>query len=160
MSARTRNAAITRSPHARQGGIIIVEVLMAVLIFSFGILGVINLQANAIKLNADSKLRTDASYLAGQIISQMWIDRSNLADYAHYVSGTGCVFTGSAADSAHVTRWIGTAAKPGTVLGSLPNATAQIKVEIGTNMVTVKVCWRAPQETETHNFTSTALISG
>lgn len=160
MSARTRKAATARSPRAHQAGVIIVEVLMAVLIFSFGILGVINLQANAIKLNADSKLRTDASYLAGQIISQMWIDRSNLADYAHNTNGAACVFTGSASSSPHVTNWVGTAAKPGTVLGSLPNATAQIKVEIGTNMVTVKVCWRAPQETEMHNFTSTALISG
>ena len=135
-------------------------VLLAVLVFSFGILGVINLQANAMKMNADAKLRSDASYLAGQIISQIWIDRSNLADYAHFTQGTACTFTGNAAASANVTSWVGDAAKPGTVLGSLPNATSQIKVETGTNLVTVKICWRAPQETETHNFTSTALISG
>lgn len=160
MDARIYKAATARGPRTAQGGIIIVEVLMAVLIFSFGILGVINLQANAIKLNADSKLRSDASYLAAQIISQMWIDRPNLADYIHYAGGTGCTFTGSAGTSANVTSWVGAANKPGSVLGSLPNATSQIKVETGTNMVAVTVCWRAPQETQTHNFTSTALISG
>jgi len=163
MSARTPHGATARAPRAGQGGIIIVEVLLAVLIFSFGILGVINLQANAIKLNADSKLRSDASYLAGQIISQMWIDRSNLADYSHNADGTGCPFTtsaGSASSSTHVTSWLGRATRPGTVLGSLPNASAQIQVATGTNQVTVTVCWRAPQETDTHNFTSTALISG
>lgn len=156
--ARTRRAA--RPPRSRQGGLIIVEVLLAVLIFSFGILGVIHLQATAIKLNADSKLRSDASYLAGQIISQMWIDRSNLANYVHNASGSNCSFTGTAGTSAHVTNWVGTETKVGSVLGSLPNASSQIKVETGTNMVTVTICWRAPQETETHNFTSTALISG
>jgi len=159
MGARTHFGAAARAPRTAQGGIVIVEVLLAVLIFSFGILGVINLQANAIKLNADSKLRTDASYLAGQIISQMWIDRSNLDEYEHKPNGSNCTFTGSASSSAHVTSWIGTAARRGTLLGSLPNATAQIKVTT-TNEVTVTVCWRAPQETETHNFTSTALISG
>ena len=148
------------APRAAQAGIVIVEVLLAVLVFSFGILGVINLQANAIKMNADAKLRSDASYLAGQIISQMWVDRANLADYAHFTQGTACTFTGSTANSSNVTSWVGASATAGTVLGSLPNATSQIKIETGTNMVTVKICWRAPQETETHNFTSTALISG
>lgn len=161
MGARTHNAV---SGRAAQSGIIIIEVLIAVLVFSFGILGVIHLQASAIKLNADAKLRSDASYLAGQIISQMWIDRSHLANYIHYPDGTpastGCTFTGSAGSSAHVTSWVGAADKPGSVMHSLPNAAAQIKVETGTNQVTVTVCWRSPQEDETHNFTSTALISG
>ncbi|MEJ7807581.1 MAG: hypothetical protein WKG03_16860 [Telluria sp.] len=160
MDTRTYHCATARAPRAAQGGIIIIEVLLAVLIFSFGILGVLILQANAIKMNADAKLRSDASYLAGQIISQMWVDRANLADYAHYTGGSGCIFTGSGGASANVTSWVGTAAKAGTVLGSLPNARSQIKVETGTNLVTVTVCWRAPQEDETHNFTSTALISG
>lgn len=160
MGARTRKAASARTARGAQGGIVIVEVLIAVLVFSFGILGLIHLQASAIKLNADAKLRSDASYLAGQIISQIWIDRSNMADYAHYASGSNCIFSGSAGTSPHVTSWVGSAAKPGTLLGSLPNARSQIKVETGTNLVTVTVCWRAAQESETHNFTSTALISG
>lgn len=158
--AHTGKVAGRWAPRSRQRGLIIVEVLLAILIFSFGILGVIHLQATAIKLNADSKLRSDASYLAGQIISQMWIDRSHLDDYAHNASGSNCAFTGSASTSAHVTNWVGTISKVGSVLHSLPNATSQIKVETGTNMVTVTICWRTPQETETHNFTSTALISG
>ena len=133
---------------------------MAIVIFSFGILGMISLQANAIKYASDAKLRTEASYLAGQMISQMWIDRSNLADYSHHAGGSNCTFTGAAAASSNVTNWIGSANQPGTVNGTLPNATAQILIETGTNLVTVTVCWRAPQETATHNFTSTGLISG
>lgn len=150
-----------QAPIARQDGVMLLEGLIAVIIFSIGILALVGLQANAVKLSADAKLRVDASYLANQIISQMWVDRSNLANYVHYSSQTSrCTFTGSAASSSNVTAWLGNSSKAGTVLGMLPNATAQIKVESGTNVVTVTLCWRAPQESQTHSYTSTALISG
>ncbi len=144
---------------SEQGGVALLEALIAILIFSFGIIGLVGAQAAAIKSAADAKLRTDASYLAGQIISRMWGDRANLADYAHFTGGSNCSFTGAAAASANVTEWLGSATLPGTV-GYLPNGAAQIVVDTGTNMVTVTVCWRAPQETVTHNYASTALISG
>lgn len=139
----------------------LLEALIAVVIFSIGILALIGMQATAIRQVADAKLRVDAGYLTSQIISQMWIDRSNLADYAHFASTTSdCNYSGSDAVSANVIAWLGVASKPGTVHGMLPNAAAQITVETSTNLVTVTLCWRAPQETATHNFTSTALISG
>jgi type IV pilus assembly protein PilV len=145
----------------KESGIVILEVLVAVLIFSIGILGLINMQANAIKQAGDAKLRSEASYLAGQIISQVWVDRSNLDDYAHQTTtDSACVFSGTAGESDNVTNWIGSASRAGTVLGTLPNPTTQILVETGTGLITVTVCWRAPQETTPHNFTSTAVISG
>lgn len=147
----------------KQGGALLLESLMAVAIFSFGILGLIAMQAVAMKQSGDAKLRADASYLAGQMISQIWIDRTHLDDYSYLESGsptsTTCAFTGTAA-SGNVVLWLGDSAKLDTVLGALPNATAQIKVEPATNKVTVTICWRAPQEATMHNFTSTALISG
>ena len=118
------------------------------------------MQAAAIKQAGDAKLRADASYLTGQIISQMWVDRSNLVNYAHNTDGSDCVFTGGTTTSTNLSNWLGNATKKGTLIGTLPNATSQILVETGTNKVTVTVCWRGPQETTTHNFTSTALISG
>lgn len=154
------NIYFPQSPACKQRGVMLLEALIAIVVFSIGILALIGMQANAIKQVADAKLRVDAGYLASQIISQMWIDRSNLADYAHYVNGTNCNFTGSAAISTNVSNWIGTADKAGTVNGALPNASAQIVVETSTNLVTVTLCWRTPQETQTHNFMSTALISG
>ena len=135
------------------------EALIAILIFSFGILGLVSAQAAAIKKAADAKLRSDASYLAGQIIGWMWVDRANLANYAHLQGGSIYNFTGRPAPSTNVTEWLGSANQAGTV-GNLPNGAAQILVDTSTNMITVTVCWRAPQETETHNHSSTALISG
>lgn len=57
------------------------EALIAVLIFSMGILAVIGLQASALRNTTEARLRIDASYLADQVIGQMWVDRSNLASY-------------------------------------------------------------------------------
>ena len=145
--------------HGKQDGVALLEALIAILIFSFGVIGLVGAQAAAIKSAGDAKLRTDASYLAGQIISRMWVDRANLADYAHFTGGSDCTFTGTAAASANVTEWLGSTTQSGTV-GYLPNGAGQIVVETGTNLVTVTVCWRTPQETVTHNYTTTALISG
>lgn len=57
------------------------EALIALLIFSMGILAVIGLQASAIRNTTEARLRIDASYLADQVIGQMWVDRTNLAGY-------------------------------------------------------------------------------
>lgn len=141
--------------HYKQEGALLIEAVIALLIFSLGILSLLGLQANAIKQVGEAKLRMDASYLASQIVGQMWADRQNLADYSHLESGNSCTFTGTAASSSVVTSWL-------TEVSKLPNASAQIKVQnnAGERLITVTVCWRAPQETSTHNFTNTALISG
>jgi type IV pilus assembly protein PilV len=158
---------LNRQFHA-QNGVILLEALIAIVIFSFGILGMIAMQAAAIRQSDDVQRRVKAAYLANQIISQAWIDRTNLNDYIYQETGTGvgangaaCVFTGtSPALSANVGVWLGDAAKPDSVLGALPGASAQIKVTPISNLITVTICWKAPAESTTHNFTSTALISG
>lgn len=150
----------------QQRGMLLIEGLLAIVIFSVGVLALAGMQANAVRQSADAKLRVDAAYLANQIISQMWVDRADLADYKLNETVTGCSnfsaisLAGSGQGSTNVNAWMGSATQPGTVLGMLPGAKAQIKVETGTNVVTVTVCWKTPQETETHNFVSTALVAG
>ncbi len=152
----------------KQSGVILLEALIAIVIFSFGVLGLIAMQAAAIKQSNDAHMRATASYLANQIISQTWIDSTHLNNYQYQetgnvpASGAVCVFTGTSRDdaAANVGLWLGDTDKPDTVLGALPNANAQIKVDTGANLITVTLCWKAPAENTTHNFTSTALISG
>lgn len=62
------------NPRTVQGGVILLEALIAILIFSMGILAVIGLQAASIKNTNDAKYRAEASYLANQIIGKMWVD--------------------------------------------------------------------------------------
>ena len=47
-----------------QRGVVLIEALVAILIFSVGILAIVGLQANMIKNTAEAKYRSEASYIA------------------------------------------------------------------------------------------------
>lgn len=55
----------------RQGGIALLEGLIAILIFSLGILAIVGMQAVAVKQVSDARYRSDAALLANQLIGQM-----------------------------------------------------------------------------------------
>lgn len=67
---------------AAQQGVVLLEALIAILIFSMGILAVVGLQAASIKNTTDAKYRADASYVANQVLGGMWVGSGNLGDYA------------------------------------------------------------------------------
>lgn len=147
----------------RQRGSALLEALVAILLFSVGVLALVALQAVSIKNSADAKYRSDASYLANQIVAQIWVDRSNIDRYAHYPSGPQCAFTGSA--SADVSPWVTPVTAWATQAMDLLPGTASNKTQIvvntvgSTKQVKVTVCWKSPQETTTHNFTLTAQVN-
>jgi type IV pilus assembly protein PilV len=70
-----------RSVPGKQTGSILLEAMIAILIFSMGVLAIVGLQAAMIKNTADSKYRLDASYIAQQRIGLMWSDPVNIATY-------------------------------------------------------------------------------
>jgi len=59
-----------KSPRSSQG-FVLIEVLVALLIFAFGMLGLLAFQANAAKLTTESQFRTDAASLVDELIGQM-----------------------------------------------------------------------------------------
>ncbi|MEQ1533455.1 MAG: hypothetical protein HOO97_04820 [Sideroxydans sp.] len=61
---------------SHQRGSMILEALISILIFSMGILAIVGLQANSIKMSSDAKYRTDASLLADRLVGMMWTDLS------------------------------------------------------------------------------------
>ncbi|WP_374243397.1 prepilin-type N-terminal cleavage/methylation domain-containing protein [Zoogloea sp.] len=54
-----------------QAGYVLLEVLVALLIFSLGLLGLIGFQAASAKIAADSRFRTEAAMLADELIAKM-----------------------------------------------------------------------------------------
>ena len=157
------NALKTHGRPASQRGSMLLEALIAILLFSMGILGLMGLQAISIKNTATAKYRAEAAFLANQIIGQMWADNpANLAAYAHNPTTAGtCSFGGGASANANVTAWLGNASTLGTVAGNLPGATSvlqQITVGAG-NLVTVTICWQGPQEPTPHNYVAVAQVN-
>jgi hypothetical protein len=69
----------------------LLEALISIAIFSIGVLGLIGLQAAAIKNADDARQRAVAAFYGNQLISRMWADdRANLADYAHQPDMNTC----------------------------------------------------------------------
>ena len=154
---------IARLRTRKQRGSVLLEALFSILLFSIGVLALVALQAVSIKNSIDAKYRSDASYLANQIVAQMWVDRSHIDRYAHYPSGTQCAFTGLASADASpwitpVTAWATQAA--GLLPGAASNKMQIVVSTVGsTKQIKVTVCWKGPQETTTHNFAVTAQIN-
>jgi type IV pilus assembly protein PilV len=116
----------------------LIEALVAILIFSIGVIAVMGMQAVSIEQVSQAKYRTDASYLANQITGQMWTDLPNLATYA--TAGS----TGRAGWDA-------------VVASTLPSGTATITV-VG-SLVTVTVNWQVPNESVTRKYVAVVNIN-
>jgi type IV pilus assembly protein PilV len=56
----------------RQRGIALVEALVAILIFSFGVLGLIALESKAVNFSVNSEDRNRAALFASEVASAMW----------------------------------------------------------------------------------------
>jgi type IV pilus assembly protein PilV len=66
-----------------QRGVMLIEGLIAILIFSLGVLAMVGLQAASINHSSQAKYRIDASFVANKLISQMWVDtNANMNAYA------------------------------------------------------------------------------
>ena len=134
----------------------LLEALIAILIFSIGILAVVGLQAVSIKNVTDSKHRTEAAFLANKLLSQMWTDAGNIALYAY--PGSGVV----------PSRLGGPGGWMDQVNARLPAAAAVPPIVTITGAsaagatVSIQVRWRLPEEQSQglppHNYTVIAAV--
>jgi type IV pilus assembly protein PilV len=59
-----------------QYGVALLECLMAMLIFSVGLLGLLGLEARVMNISSDSENRNRAAMLASEVASQMWLNNT------------------------------------------------------------------------------------
>ncbi|WP_158885494.1 hypothetical protein [Rhodanobacter sp. L36] len=149
-------------------GFVLLDAVIAILIFSIGILGMVALQGSAVKLAGDAKYRTDAAMLTDQVLAQMWgSDLSTPGAIATAFNGSGA--TGGPMYTAWAASLDCTSANPSTSclpgVSGATNAPSVSAVEtVNTNnknvvAVTVTVFWKAPNDTGPHNYVSTTQIS-
>lgn len=65
-----------RSPAAPARGLTLIEVLIALLVLSFGVMGMAMLQARALQYLADAEDRGRAARLVDDLVGQMWLNRT------------------------------------------------------------------------------------
>ena len=133
----------------RQQGSMLLEALIAILIFSLGILAVVGMQASAVQAVSDAKYRADASLLATQLVGQMRAsDRTNT---------TLTTFSGGAGtDGSAYSTWRGDVEilLPGA--GSTPPV---VQYDSSTRQVSITIFWSAPNDSQTHQFQLVTQIS-
>jgi type IV pilus assembly protein PilV len=71
----------------RQNGFTLLEVLIALVVLSIGLLGVSKIQALGLRASADANLRTEATFLANDMIERMRANRPSTA--SGYYAGIG-----------------------------------------------------------------------
>jgi type IV pilus assembly protein PilV len=71
-----RHSATAPAAASRQRGLTLIEVLIALLVLSFGVLGMAMLQARALQYLADAEDRGRAARLVDELVSQMWLNRT------------------------------------------------------------------------------------
>jgi type IV pilus assembly protein PilV len=136
----------------KQTGFTLIEVMIAVLVFSLGVLAMANLQANAIRLSTDAQQRAEATYLADQLLARMLVsDRSTASTFAHMPDGSvSCAPSGAASTNPVVTEWLQDVTK------TFPRATAaeQQIIVSGLQMdeVTVRLCWKNRENDTPHTL--------
>ncbi len=142
----------------RQQGVMLLEALIGILIFSVGILAMVGMQAAAFSASADAKSRAEAAAYANQIISDIWmgVDRTStgtltttLNNFQYNTSGTDCSYSGGAADNTNtvLAGWVSDVTNASTGLLGATAAMQQVLVSTANlNQVTVTICWKTPQD--------------
>jgi type IV pilus assembly protein PilV len=149
-------------PRVLQQGGFLLEALVAILIFSFGVLGLVGLQASAVEFTNDAQYRSEAAYLANTLIAQMWADdRSQIAVKYGMPPGPGPGYTAMKQTIDNLNTGLpGAAALPAvpgsTSLEILFNETAPV-TPTSVN-VRVVIRWKSPSDVQVHNYEATATI--
>lgn len=115
----------------QQSGLMLIEVLVSILIFSIGILGMVGLQVTATQNSANAEYRTMASGLANDLVSQMWLRKTSNPANANLAND--------------ITAW-----KNRVTASKLPNAGATV-VRAGDGVTTITVTYRPPSKKSTEN---------
>jgi type IV pilus assembly protein PilV len=132
-----------RTPHSAQRGILLLESLIAILLISFGILGLVALWANSVKNASEAKYRSDAAFLANELIAQMWLARPVPVGYTPPATWTARV----------------AATLPGGIAPAVDVIDDPVVPGAGQVQATVTVNWQLPGH-DPHSFVSVARING
>lgn len=131
--------------HPRQRGFSMIEVLVAILVVSVGLLGIAGLQAYGLQANHSAYLRSQATVLAYDALDRMRanIDAATAGAYnltmSDSPSGSGSIATSD------LSEWMT------NIQTTLPSGDGEINVD-SSGMATVKVQWlddKRKQETQT-----------
>lgn len=143
----------------RQTGVMLIEALIGILIFSIGILALIGMQATAVKNTTDARFRSDAAYLANSIIAQMRLDVPNVAAYDDGSAGTYAprsTWRAQVESTLPDVNIAGNQRVPSILVVAGPTFVGDTQPSW---QITVTVTWKQPGESDPHRFQMVGYIS-
>ena len=122
----------------RQAGFSLIELLVAVLILSIGLLGVAGLQTRSLQMNRSASLHSQATYLSAEIVERMRANRDAALAGAYDVEA-GVVPAGNDGPGRDLHDW------KGAVYATLPmveglDTGASVEVD-NAGRVTITISW-------------------
>lgn len=143
---------------ARTAGFALVEVMVAVLLFAIGILGIVGLQASMMQAQTDSKVRADAANLVDEVATLMWSELSRgkplPASINNVVQFKAAACAGDVTCNGWLTKVQSTL--PGGTLSDLSfDETNTNAADPAFGLVSVKLTWTLPNSTVAHSYSAT-----
>lgn len=117
---RIRGTRLDGRAMQRAAGFTLIEVLVSLLIFSFGVLGAVGMQAKAARFSTEASERDRAALLANELAATMWAQRTTSPD---------------------LTAWRARLADDGPNGFGLPSAELEIGAPDSQGAVTVTLTW-------------------
>jgi type IV pilus assembly protein PilV len=151
--ARMPKSGTRRSPAA---GFAMIEVLIALLLFAIGILGLVGLQASMTQAQTESKVRADAANLVDELATVMWGELGNKDTIANLAAFNTAGCSGNAACNAWLTK-LGKTLPGGTVASLVFNNVADTW-DVNHGLVTVTLSWSLPNGSP-HQYVSTFNVA-
>lgn len=137
----------------RQGGALMIEAMIGILVFTIAVLGIVGLQANLMKETQQSRFRIEAGYLVNGLVSALWGDLP--ANHANYDYTGDCA--AAPAPPPALAQWCAAA----TTL--LPALQVDIVIAAGApplvpTQADITVNWQMPNDNSPRRYQTVALI--
>lgn len=135
----------------RQAGVLLLEALIAILLFALGVLGLVGLQAQSMRATDASRYRAEAASLAGTLVASMWTgDAATLeANYDSRGGGPGYADFQSKVRARFGRVWI-TDPKVEFDAAKAPSSASVF--------VTITLAWRMPGEPSPSLHVASAVV--
>ncbi len=120
----------------KQNGFTMLEVLITIVIISLGLLGIAGIIANSLKNNQSSHARSQASWLANDMIDRMRANRTSAeTSPSPYILSLTATPTGTTIPLTDLVTW------RNELANALPSGTGSVAVNATTRIVTITVQW-------------------
>ena len=138
-----------------QRGAFLLEALIGILIFAFGVLGIVGLQAQSLRFTNETQYRAEAVYLANSLISSMWGDdlATLEARYDKDTAGAGYV-----AFKNQVLSLPGASISGNEPDVQVNNAADPTPPSRDSAVIHVTIYWQLPGESTRHQYSTIGVV--